>query len=307
MRAASWGKAIVAAGAVALAPSASAQARSAPCPDPTLLVEDHVTLMCTGGGFPTRAAASIEGLSSSLPHSAFAPGGRPTWARGGFWAPDLEHVGDQYLLYFSARRSDNRHCIGVAVSDSPDGGFVDTGAPLVDDEPDGAIDPALLSLSGQLYLLYKRDGNSVGAPTVIFGRPLSADGLHLAGRRVQLLRSTGIVEAPAPVPLANATYLLYSTGLFSTPGYAEREAVMTGDSLGSFRRVSRTPVLHSSGKWVGTGGGSVFSDSGRLMLAYAAFARGLRPPRRLLFIRELAMENTVLRPVGEAQQVRLLP
>jgi arabinan endo-1,5-alpha-L-arabinosidase len=298
---------MVAAGAVALAASPSAQARSAPCPDPALLVEDHVTLMCTGGtGFPTRSAASIGDLSSSTPHPAFAPGGRPTWARGGFWAPDIEHVGQEYLLYFSARRLDNRHCIGVAVSDNPDGGFVDSGAPLIDDEPDGAIDPALLSLSGQLYLLYKRDGNSVGAPSAILGRQLSEDGLHLAGPRVRLLRSRRIVEAPAPVTLADATYLLYSSGVFSTPGYAEHEAVMFGDSLGSFHRVGAAPVLHGSGRWVGTGGGSVFSDSGELMLAYNAFARHLRPPRRLLFIRELALENGVLRPVGSAQEIRLL-
>jgi arabinan endo-1,5-alpha-L-arabinosidase len=307
MRAASWGKVIAVVGAAALTASSSAQAQSATCADPTVLVEEQVTLMCTGGtGFPAWSASSIEGLSSSVPHEAFAPGGSPTWAHGGFWAPDLEHVGDQYLLYYAARRrGDSRHCIGVAVSDSPDGGFVDTGAPLIDDEPDGAIDPALLSLSGQLYLLYKRDGNAVGAPSAILGRQLTADGLQLVGARVRLLRSLGIVEAPAPVLLGNTTYLLFSSGLYTTPDYAEQEAVRRGDSLGPFRPVSGAPVLQGDGHWVGTGGGSVFFDSGKPMLAYDAFAPRVRPLRRMLFIRGLALKKGVLRPVGTAQEIRL--
>src|SRR5437764_8745107 len=94
--------------AVALAlstPAAEASQRVAQCPDPTILIDDSaanaVTLMCTGQGFPTRSAASIGGLSHARPHAAFAPGGWPQWAGGRYWAPDLEHVGDQYLLYFS--------------------------------------------------------------------------------------------------------------------------------------------------------------------------------------------------------------
>jgi beta-xylosidase len=286
---------------------------AAQCADPSILIDHGVTLMCTGlGGFPTRSASSLDGLSSALPHSAFAATGWPGWARDGFWAPDLEHVGDRYLMYYSARRrSDGRHCIGVAVSDRPDGGFQDVGAPLITDEPDGAIDPALLSVSGQLFLFYKRDGNSVRAPSVIFGRRLSADGLHLAGPRVQVLKSRaggwehGIIEAPAPVNLGGTTYLIYSEGLFVGFRYAEGEAVRTGDPLGPYRRVSAVPLLHGDGHWVGTGGGSVVVDGGQLLLVYNAFAPGRRPVRRLLFIRPLSLQDGILRQAGPARQIPL--
>jgi len=309
--------------AVALAlstPAAEASQRVAQCPDPTILIDDSaanaVTLMCTGQGFPTRSAATIGGLSHARPHAAFAPGGWPQWAGGRYWAPDLEHVGDQYLLYFSARlRGRRRHGIGVALSDSPDGGFHDLGEPLIDEGHAGAIDPALLTVGAQLFLFYKREGH----PSIIFGRLLSADGLQVAGPEVELLRSRpagwehGVVEGPAPIVLDNNTYLLYSEGHYYSPGYAEGEAVLAGDPLGPYspgplglyRRVSTMPVLHGGGPWLGTGGGSIVVDGSQLLLAYAAFRPAEQSLRRLLFVRELRLKAGILRPVGRAREIRL--
>ena len=287
----------------------------AECPDPTMLV-DHwaqptVTLMCTGNGFPTRSASSIRQLSEARPHAAFAIGGWPTWTHGGLWAPDLEHVGDQYLLYYSARlRSSRRHCLGLAVSDQPDGGFRDLGAPLVDDGPDAAIDPALLSVDGQLILFYKLSG-AVGAPSFIVGRLLSADGLTVVGPEVALLQSRPrgwehrVVEGPAPIQVGDTTYLLYSEGRYYLSGYAEGEAERTGDPLGPFSRMSTAPVLRGGGRWVGTGGGSIVLDGSRMLLAYAAFRPGEPTLRRLLLVRELAFADGAVRPVGRPQEIRL--
>lgn len=300
---------------LAVAPPAHGGQSEASCPDPTILTGQSppaVTLICTGHGFPTRSATTLGRLSAALPHPAFAAGGWPAWAAGGFWAPDLEHVGQLYVLYYSARRPrDLRRCIGVAVSRRPNGGFRDVGRPLIDDERDGAIDPALLTVGDELYLFYKRDGNSVGAPSIIFGRPLSLDGLHLAGPKVELLRSRrggdehGIIEAPAPIRLGDSTYLLYSQGIFYTPGYTEGEAMRTGDPLGLYRRTGAAPVLHQGGGWAGTGGASIFLDGGRMLLAYAAFRPRDRPFARFLFVRELRLEAGVLRPVGRPRQIPL--
>jgi arabinan endo-1,5-alpha-L-arabinosidase len=304
-----------------LTPTAVGSQRVAQCPDPTILI-DHsavtaVTLMCTGQGFPTRSAATIDGLSHARPHAAFASGGWPRWAAGRYWAPDLERVGDQYLLYYSARlRTGRRHGIGVALSGRPDGGFRDLGEPLIDVGRAGAIDPALLTVDGQLFLFYKREGH----PSMIVGRLLSSDGLQVAGPEVVLLRSRpagwehGVVEGPAPVIVGDTAYLIYSEGHYYSPGYAEGEAVLAWDPLGPYsptgplgpyRRVSTTPVLHGRGHWVGTAGGSIVVDGSQLLLAYAAFRPGQPSLRRLLFIRELDVEAGVLRPVGPAQEIRL--
>ncbi len=294
----------------------AAQAQVADCADPTMLVQHRapgaVTLMCTGDGFPTRSASTTGGLAGVYPHPAFAPDGWPQWAAGSYWAPDLERVGDQYVLYFSAARTgDQRHCIGVATSSTPDGGFHDVGQPLVSNEPAGAIDPALLRARGRLYLLYKIDGNAHLDPAIIYGRPLAPSGLE-AGRRKLLLRSRsrgweeGVVEGPTAISKGRTTYLLYSGGIYTRPGYAQGEAIRTGRPLGLYHRVGNGPVLRGSGRWRGTGGGSAINDKGRLMLAYSAFRAGERRHRRRLFVRPLRVVGKALLPVGRAKRIALL-
>ena len=61
------------------------------------------------------------------------------WATGNAWAPCIEEVKQKdgsykYYFYFSAHNpQSNRKEIGVAVSDSPTGPFVDSGAPIITD------------------------------------------------------------------------------------------------------------------------------------------------------------------------------
>lgn len=285
------------------------------CPDPTLLYAGSgpaaFTLMCTGDGFPTRSARWIAGLSKSPPHSAFAPDGRPRWAIGGYWAPDLQKVGARYLLYFSAqRRGDQRRCIGVAISDRPDGGFHDVGYPVVSNDPYGAIDPTLLHAQGKVYLLYKRDGNAFGQPSVIFGRPLDASGLH-AGRRKVLLSSqasgweAGVIEGPTAFSIGKTTYLVYSGGYYAGSGYAEGEAIRHGSPLGPYHRVRNGPVLKAGLDWVGTGGGSIFQAKGIYLFAYNAFPPNEHPGQRRLFLMQVGLVNGVLRPTLDVRPVPL--
>jgi arabinan endo-1,5-alpha-L-arabinosidase len=310
-------RAVVVAAAACFTFATAARAQVVDCADPTMLVQHRapgaVTLMCTGDGFPTRSASSIGGLGGAYPHPAFAPDGWPQWAAGGYWAPDLERVGDQYILYFSAvRKGDRRHCIGVAISSTPDGGFHDMGQPLVSNEPAGAIDPALLRAHGRLYLLYKIDGNAHLDPAIIYGRPLDPSGL-LAGRRRLLLSSRsrgwelGVVEGPTAVSKGNTTYLLYSGGIYTRPGYAQGEAIRKGKPLGRYQRIGKGPVLHGGGRWLGTGGGSIFNDQGRLLLAYNAFPAGeRRDRRRRLFVRPMRSVGKALLPVGRAKRIALV-
>ena len=68
-------------------------------------------------------------------------GDQVKWATGNAWAPCIIEKGDKYYFYFSAHNpQSNRKEIGVAVSDSPTGPFVDSGAPIITDadRPAGA-------------------------------------------------------------------------------------------------------------------------------------------------------------------------
>ena len=63
------------------------------------------------------------------------------WADGNLWAPAAIEVRQKdgsykYYLYFSANAG-RRKEIGVAVSDSPTGPFVESGAPIISDSPVG--------------------------------------------------------------------------------------------------------------------------------------------------------------------------
>jgi beta-xylosidase len=280
-----------------------------------LLTEEagaRATLMCTGDGFPTRAADSIGGLQHAYSHPAFAPDGWPQWADGGFWAPDLERVAGRYLLFYSVKRKgDHRRCIAVAISDRPDGGFRDVGHPLVTNDPEGAIDPALLQARGGLYLIYKRDGNAFRHPSIIYGLALDPTTLDI-GPRAVLLRSRpggweqGVAEGPTAITRGTTTFLLYSGGYYLGAGYAQGEAIRRGSPLGPYQRIGDGPVLQGNRRWAGTGGGSIVDGQGRLLLAYNAFPARERQPKRRLFVRPLRLVGEALWPAGRAKRIPLL-
>ncbi|MEV7039686.1 family 43 glycosylhydrolase [Amycolatopsis sp. NPDC051061] len=84
-----------------------------------------------------------------------------SWADKNAWAPTIAQRNGKYYFYFCAEAK-----IGVAVSDSPTGPFVDSGKPLIATNPDGgqAIDPAVfVDASGQPYL-YWGNGNAYVVP-----------------------------------------------------------------------------------------------------------------------------------------------
>ena len=61
-------------------------------------------------------------------------GDQVTWATGNAWAPCIIEKNGKFFFYFSAHNpKSNRKEIGVAVSDSPTGPFVDSGAPIITD------------------------------------------------------------------------------------------------------------------------------------------------------------------------------
>ena len=75
---------------------------------------------------------------------AFA--GRPAWVRDdtGLWAPDIAFVNGKYHLYYTAPDTDlpsGGSAIGVGVSSSPAGPFVDSGGPVVEPSARWTFDP----------------------------------------------------------------------------------------------------------------------------------------------------------------------
>lgn len=100
-----------------------------------------------------------------------------SWAKKDAWAPDIVERNGKYYFYFSADSS-----IGVAVSDSPTGPFVDAlGRPLIPFEEDmSSIDPCVfIDDDGETYLYW---GATFSGR--MFMRKLNPDMLSFAGKKI---------------------------------------------------------------------------------------------------------------------------
>lgn len=135
---------------------------------------------------------------------------RPSWEpKGGVWAPDINYINEQYVLYYSMSVWNGiQTCgIGVAVSDSPKGPFTDKG-PLFRSNAIGvtnSIDQFYIEDNGRKYLVWgsfygiycielEDDGLSLkeGAEKVqIAGTATEGSYIHKRGKYYYLFGSAG--------------------------------------------------------------------------------------------------------------------
>ena len=104
---------------------------------------------------------------------------QPEWTASGrhvadFWAPEMAKVGDEYWVAYTARQKSNALAIGLARAPTPEGPFVDNGAPLITGVPinttgfphgalsGGVIDSHIfIDEDGARYLFWKDDRNGI--------------------------------------------------------------------------------------------------------------------------------------------------
>src|SRR5215210_1244981 len=198
---------------------------------------------------------------------------RPGWVRddAGLWAPDIAYVNGKYHLYFTAPDTDlpgGGSAIGVGVSSSPAGPFVDSGGPVVEPSARWTFDPDYIEVGATKYLFY---GSYFGG---ISARQLTPDGLHsIPGTQTQITipnRYEG-----AYVVQHDGFFYLFGSATDCCRGPLTGYSVFVGRStnvLGPYvdqdgqsllqGRVGGTPVLSMNGnRWVGTGHNAVFTDA----------------------------------------------
>jgi beta-xylosidase len=283
-------------------------------PDPSLLkVGDTFYAYATNAvGKNVQVARSTDLVTwEALPDALPA---LPRWARPGgslVWAPEVIQVGQTFVLYYTARdEASDKQCIGVAVSDKPEGRFKDSrDAPLVcQADEGGSIDPSPFHDSDSLYLYWKNDGNCCAMPTYLYVQQLAPDGQSLTGEPTRLVRNDAVwegrlVEAPTMVKHAERYYLFFSANDYASDkyamGYATCERV-TGPCQDS----PDNPILHSrmdrKPLIVGPGHQTVIQIGDQSWLAYHAWeitAAGLRGNRRFLYLDQLDWQDD--KPVVE--------
>lgn len=109
--------------------------------------------------------------------TAFTDENRPDFEpNGGIWAPDINKIGDKYVLYYSMSVWGGEWTcgIGCAVSDCPEGPFKDCGMMFRSNgiKVQNSIDPFYIEDNGHKYLFW-------GSFRGIYAIELSEDGLSL--------------------------------------------------------------------------------------------------------------------------------
>ena len=89
------------------------------------------------------------------------------WAKGNAWAPAIEKKNGKFYFYYSGDDGTQKS-IGVAISESPTGPFVDFGQPIVNKRPDGQksgqqIDVDVFTDTDNQSYLYWGNGYMAGA------------------------------------------------------------------------------------------------------------------------------------------------
>jgi beta-xylosidase len=291
-------------------------------PDPFVLVTDSIYYAyATNGGGRNVPALHSPDLVTWTPAGDVMPA-LPAWAesgRGLTWAPAVLALDRRYLLFFTARdRRSGLQCIGRAESGSPGGPFLDPGTEpfLCQTALGGSIDASVArSPAGELYLVWKNDGNCCGKPVSLWSQQLDGAGRLLVGRRVALLHldrawEGPLIEGPTLWEEGGRWRLLYSANRWDTSEYATGYAECD-TPLGPCTKLGEQPVIVSDAETAGPGGAEVFTDRlGRRWIVYhgweasrVGYGRGGARSLRLEPVLALGQASVVLGPTSTEQMV----
>ncbi|HZH90349.1 MAG TPA: family 43 glycosylhydrolase [Pyrinomonadaceae bacterium] len=205
---------------------------------------------------------------------------RPAWAARNFWAPELQQFGNRFYVYYTARMKNGPLCVAVASASAPQGPYTDHGA-LVCQEI-GSIDAvATADEHGDIYLIWKEDGNSRNQPTPIWAQKLSADGTKLVGTRKELFRNNpatwegGVVEGSFVVRRGEWFYMFYSGNACCGRRCDYALGVARAPKLlGPWEKNPANPILAQNDIWQCPGHGSIVTNkAGKDYLLYHAYRK----------------------------------
>ena len=205
------------------------------------------------------------------------PNKLPDWAGSNFWAPEFYQENGRTYVYYTARQKGGVLSVAVASADHPAGPYTDHG-PLIGQEA-GSIDGfAMPDEHGDLYLIWKEDGNSCHQDTPIWAQPLNAERTALVGEATELFGNDakwegGLVEGSALVRHEGWFYMFYAGNSCCGKGcnYATGVA-RSRNLLGPWEKHDQNPVLDRNATWKCPGHGTVAEMDGRWFLLHHAYS-----------------------------------
>lgn len=205
------------------------------------------------------------------------PDGPPDWADYYFWAPEISQEKGKTYIYYTAHRRGGNLAVGVASATNPAGPYTDHG-PLVG-QPHGSIDGfPIRDEKGELYLIWKEDGNSVQEPTPIWAQRMNEERTALIGDKQELFRNDAstwegnLVEGVSMVRHDGYFYAFYAANGCCGSGCTYATGVARAENLlGPWEKYSQNPVLVNNETWKCPGHGTVVEDKGRWYLLHHAY------------------------------------
>lgn len=232
--------------------------------------------------------------------TAFTDATRPTFEpRGGLWAPDINFINGQYVLYYSMSVWGGEWTcgIGVATSDKPEGPFTDHGKMFRSNEigVQNSIDPFYIEEDGKKYMFW-------GSFRGIYAIELSNDGLSVKpGAEKQQI--AGTAYEGVYIHKRNGYYYMFASigscceGLNSTyttvVGRSENLFGPYLDKQGRSMMDNRhETVIQKNSRFVGTGHNSeiVQDNKGQDWMFYHAVSVD-NPKGRVLMLDQIRWEN----------------
>ena len=253
-------------------------------PDPTVIKaqDGHFYLYATEDTHNVPIYRSDDLVNWRYVGTAFNNSTRPMdfVPNGGIWAPDINYINGQYVLYFSKSEwGKTWECgIGVAVSSRPDRGFHDAHKLFISSEIgiENCIDPCFVEDNGHNYLFW-------GSFHDIYGVELTEDGLAIKEGSTPQKIAGGLIEATMIVKHAGYYYLIGSAGSCCEGANSTYRLVMTRSQnlFGPYvDRNGRTaigdnfsPLLNKSPEVYGPGHCSEFveDEAGQTWVLYHGF------------------------------------
>ena len=177
--------------------------------------------------------------------TAFTNESRPTFEpKGGIWAPDINRIGTNYVLYYSMSRwGGEQTCgIGAAIADAPEGPFTDMG-PLFRSNTIGvqnSIDQFYIEENGKKYLFW-------GSFRGIYVIELSDDGLSVKDG-AQKIQIAGTAFEAVYIHKKKGYYYLFASVGSCCEGVNSTYKLVVGRSdslLGPYYDRSGKPMLEN--------------------------------------------------------------
>ena len=215
-----------------------------------------------------------------------------------FWAPEVYHIGDKYIMYFSA----NEH-LYAATASSPKGPFVQVGTyqmnNLIGNEK--CIDShVFIDEDSTAYIFFVRftDGNCIWQAklsedfiTPVAGTlrkcfAVSQDWENKMGR---------VNEGPNVIKSGRRYFLTYSGNDYQSKDYAVGYATTNNIASGTWTKYGSNPILRRWDDLVGTGHHSLFYDKdGVLRIVFHAHNSTETIHPRLMYIGTMQLRSNNL-------------